>query len=60
MTEKMEKQLDKVQSLLIHNLAIQLYVNGCTKEEIARHLHIHKTAVIKMLNGIELKQHGKE
>lgn len=60
MSEKVEKKLEQIEMLLQQSVALQMYVNGCPKDEIGRHLHVAKSSVIKMLKGVKIKQNGKE
>lgn len=59
MSEKIEKYLKKIEELNQQILAVQLYANGCTMDQIAKHLHISKAGVVVMLKGVKQKQYGK-
>jgi DNA-binding transcriptional regulator LsrR (DeoR family) len=59
MASEIEKQLEKIQTLLMQKIAVDLYTNGCNKQEIGKHLGIAKAKVIKMLKGVKLNQNGK-
>lgn len=48
-----DKQLEKIEALLSHLLAIELYKNGCTMDDVAKHLHMGKASVVKMLKGVK-------
>lgn len=53
MPNQTDKNLEEIRRLLAHNLAVMLYVNGCNKHEVARHLRIAKGTAADMLKGIK-------
>lgn len=54
--EGVDTRLDIMIELLKHNLAIQLYKSGASKDVIGRHLHIAKASVVKMLKGVNREE----
>ncbi len=54
-----EENLEQIRKLLQQSVAIQLYINGCTKEQIRKHLRIADAAVIEMLKGVKIKQENE-
>lgn len=51
-----EQKLDAAISLLQHLLAVELYKSGVTQDVIAKHLHVAKATVVKMLAGVKRDQ----
>ena len=60
MTTDSNKELQRIEKLLLQSTAIQLYINGCTMREVSKHLSISATKVVELLKGIKNKQNGKE
>ena len=51
--ELVARKLDIVIGLLQHLLVLELSKNGVTQEQIGKHLHVAKSTVVKMLQGIK-------
>ena len=51
--DDINQKLDTIIKLLQHELAIQLYRNGVTQEDIRKHLHVAKAVVVKMVKGVK-------
>lgn len=54
MKEKLNSP-SQTETLLKHVLAVQLYANGCTMDQVAKHLHVGKASVVEMLKGVKQK-----
>ncbi len=55
---KIEEELDVAVDLLRRLLAVELYKSGTTMDVIAKNLHISKSKVVEMLDGVK-KENGK-
>jgi Mn-dependent DtxR family transcriptional regulator len=47
------KDNDEILRLLKHILAVQLYTNGATMDDIAKSLKVGKATVVEMLKGVK-------
>ena len=47
-----EQKLETVIELLRHLLALELSKSGVTQTDIGKHLHVAKSAVVRMLRGV--------
>lgn len=48
-----EQTLEEIKFLLQHLLAMELYKNGVSTADIAKHLHIAKASAVKLLKGVK-------
>lgn len=51
--EETQRSLDDIKRLIIQLIAIQLYKEGATQDEIAKNLRIGKASVNSMVRGIK-------
>lgn len=51
--KNLEDKLDQIVLTVKHLLAIELYRNDVSQTDIAKHLHIAKSTVNKMLRGLK-------
>lgn len=49
----MDKKLDALIHLMRQSVAIQLYGNNATMDEISKNLHISKGSVVELLKGVK-------
>lgn len=54
------KILERIEELLEHILAVQLYRAGVDQQTIAGHLRVSKTTANKLLKGIETGKKSNE
>lgn len=53
MSDQNNKSLERIEELLKHILAIQLYQSGVNQQLIAKHLKIAKAKANDLLKGVE-------
>ena len=51
-----EKKLDELIDLNLRTLIFSMYKAGHTMDQICKNLHIHKTKVVALLQGLEKKR----
>lgn len=54
--EATKQALDRIENLIKHLLAIQLYRSGVNQQTIAKHLGIAKAKANDMLKGVEKRE----
>lgn len=58
--KSLDSKLDRIAGLMLSGLAIQLYKDGLTYDDICETLHISKTDVTKMLSGYQKAKKAKK
>lgn len=50
---KIERKIDTLIELLRHSVAVGLFQNGATQDDICKSLHLGKQTVVSMLKGVK-------
>ena len=54
--KEITKKLDQLIDLSLRSLVFSMYKSGHTMDQICKNLHIHKTRVVELLQGLEKKK----
>ena len=55
-SKEITKKLDQLIDLSLRSLVFSMYKSGHTMDQICKNLHIHKTRVVELLQGLEKKK----
>ncbi len=57
--KEITKKLDQLIDLSLRSLVFSMYKSGHTMDQICKNLHLSKTRVVKLLEGLEKKKENQ-